>query len=264
MRLVTTVLNLFLLLLLSGCVRNQNEKPELVLFVAASLTDVVQEIGGEFSKQYEAVLVYNFASSGALAQQLIASPRADIFLSASQKWMDAVEQNEVLKAGSRETILRNRLVVIANQDSAFEIAQPEALAEVPFHFLSIGAPDSVPVGRYAKEWLESIPLAEHEHLWEQVESRVSPATDARAALIQVIGRTDTIGIVYETDFNSRATLVKQLWTVPVEEGPNIEYSGAVIQSTSDPDLALEFLHFIGSPKVQEIFVKHGFTPVEAR
>ena len=251
-----------LVLCLTGCHKAEQSKETLTLFVAASLTDVIQEIGDEYKKDRPVEIVYNFASSGALAQQLLASPRADLFLSASEKWMDAVENDGKLKEDTRKTFLSNHLVVIANAKSDYALNTPIEFAALPFRFLSIGDPASVPAGRYARSWLSSVNLEGGSNLWDQVSNRISPAPDVRSALIQVEGSSDVVGIVYETDYKVRPEGLRLLYRVPTGEGPKISYAVGILNETQLPDLAQDFLNYLATPEVSGIFEKYGFEPLK--
>ena len=250
-----------LALCFAGCHKADKQKETLTLFVAASLTDVIQEIGESYQKDHPVEIVYNFASSGALAQQLLASPRADLFLSASEKWMDAVENGGKLKSGARRTFLSNHLVVISNAKSDYELNAPIGLAELPFRFLSIGDPASVPAGRYAKLWLSSVDLEGGSSLWDKVSDRISPAPDVRSALIQVEGSVDVVGVVYETDYKVRPSGLRLLYRVPTGEGPKISYAVGILNETQSPDLAQDFLDYLGTLEISGMFEKYGFEPL---
>jgi molybdate transport system substrate-binding protein len=256
------ILTFFVATSFVGCGENETATKTLTVFVAASLTDVIQEVSVEFKKAHDVDIFHNFASSGALAQQLLASPRADLYVSASQRWTDAVERGGRIKDGTRRTLLSNTLVVIGHPSSTRAFEAPSDLLEWPFRFLAIGDPDSVPAGRYAKIWLESVRVDAATTLWEELQGRVSPAPDVRAALAQVEGSADVIGIVYRTDTIASGGQVRLLYEVPVEDGPKIEYPAAILRETPEPELAAEFLRFLSGPKARTLFEKHGFAVIE--
>jgi molybdate transport system substrate-binding protein len=222
------------------------------------LTDAFREVGAAFEQQGAAELIYNFASSGALAQQLLAAPRADLFLSANEDWMDEVEAGGRLVDGSRRTLLSNRLVVIGNRSSHYELASAAALCSPPFALLSLGDPASVPAGRYAREWLRSLPCPGGGSAWDRLEDRLAPAPDVRAALNQVIGSAAVAGIVYRTDWIARRAGVRLLLEVPADQGPPISYQAAILKTSKSPTLAHEFLDFLSGPVARPLFEKHGF------
>jgi molybdate transport system substrate-binding protein len=66
----------------------------------------------------------SFAASSVLARQIEAGGKADVFISADQKWMDYLQQRGLIEKASRRNLAGNRLVLIAPADSkvALEIA----------------------------------------------------------------------------------------------------------------------------------------------
>lgn len=253
---------LLLALVCAGCGDGADEKPvELLVAVAASLTDVVQEVGDRFATDRDVEIVYNFAGSGALAQQLIAAPRADVFLSASEHWMDEVESAGLLVPGTRASLVSNSLVIIANRGSSLALDDAAGLCEAEFRYLSLGDPESVPAGRYARRWLETTPCPEGGDAWTAVRDRVAPAPDSRAALNQVLGSRELVGIVYRTDYIARAREVRLLHEAGDAEGPTIRFPVAVLSASRTPALAREFVDFLSSPAAARVFDRHGFRPI---
>src|SRR5690606_36245107 len=56
--------------------------------------------------------VLSCAASGALARQVEQGAPADLFVSADEAWMDAVEAQDLLREGTRTDLLTNRLVLV--------------------------------------------------------------------------------------------------------------------------------------------------------
>src|SRR5262245_33745379 len=66
---------------------------ELVLSVAVSLKEAVEELGKGFAAERPGVtLRYNFGASGDLQKQIEAGAPVDVFLSAAQRQMDDLER----------------------------------------------------------------------------------------------------------------------------------------------------------------------------
>ncbi|KAF0095298.1 MAG: molybdate transport system substrate-binding protein [Puniceicoccaceae bacterium 5H] len=254
---------LWLVLCITGC-RDKNEEaaaqpPELVVYAAASLTDVLQEAAEAFERDRPAEVVYNFAGSGSLARQIMAAPQGDVFISANLDWMNKVQEDGKLQVETRRVLLSNQLVVIAHPSSDYRMGASSDLCGLGMRYLAVGDPAYVPAGRYAQQWLQGV-TCDAQPAWQALQDRLSPAPDVRAALGQVEASRDVVGIVYQTDAQAAGDRVRVIYPVPAEEAPPIRYSAAVLKSTEQPELALEFLDFLRSKAGQQIFERYGFTP----
>ena len=105
-------------------------------------------------------ITYNFGSSGSLQQQIEQGAPVDVFFSAAAKQMDALQKNQLLLEDTRRNLLQNQVVLIASTE-ADSIDDFADLTEA--NRISIGEPESVPAGKYAKEALTSL------NLYQQVE-----------------------------------------------------------------------------------------------
>lgn len=243
---------------LSGCQKRTDENPTtLTLYVAASLSDVIQELGNAFAEDTDTQMIYNSGGSGALARQMIAAPRGDLFFSANTEWMERAMEAGAIDSGSVHSTLANQLVLVAHRDSSLKIDSPQALCLKSIELLSIGDPAFVPAGSYAKQWLEGIACGES-NLWESIKNRVIPAIDVRAALAQVLSSHEALAIVYHSDYLSRAEHLQMLYRVPVESGPEIRYAFGRLSKAGNPLLADKFVDFLQTEQASDIFQKYGF------
>src|SRR5262245_44758227 len=122
MRRLFAILFLALVGLSCGKTGQKTKTDEVVVFAAASLREVMTEIGRAHEAQNPGShVIFNFAGSNELAQQILAAPKADLFLSASEDWMDKLEKAGRLEPGSRKALLSNRLVIVTSRDSALSI-----------------------------------------------------------------------------------------------------------------------------------------------
>ena len=252
----------FLLLAGSSC-RPGDGQPQgrLTVFAAASLTDVLEEVGRSFRNASGIGVDFNFAGSGTLARQILATDQGDAFVSANLRWMEEVVGAGKTLPDSNRRVLLNQLAVIARKDSDFSWENPRKLAELPFRYLAMGDPESVPAGGYARDWLRSVDLPDGSTLWDAVQDRVSPAPDVRAALSQVAADRSLLGIVYVTDARTRPESIQSIFEVPIPRSPRIEYAAAVLRSTDHPAAAELFLDFLTGPEASVIFEKAGFRPI---
>jgi molybdate transport system substrate-binding protein len=238
---------------------NGREDPiELTVYAAASTREALQAIDAKYSKEHDVKLVFNFGSSGDVSKQIIAGNKADVFLSADEKEMDRVAMEKLVLDCTRKPLLSNQLVVIESIDPAkpdFSVfSKPfaaEQLARPEIKLLSLANVESVPAGRYAKEWLEK------KMQWDAVKERVLPGVDVRAALAAVESAGAQAGIVYRTDA-ALSKKVRVVFAVPIDEGPRISYPVAVLKDRPHVDEAKAFADYLSGPAAREIFEQKGF------
>lgn len=225
------------------------------MFAAASLRDVLREVGTAFEEETAANVVFNFAGSNVLARQIEARPAADVFISADERWMDYVANLDLVAPGTRTARLGNRLVVVANAGSGMRLGQITDLAAADFSFLSLADPDAVPAGRYARATLQRA-RADATDLWSLLQHRVAPAPDVRAALALVAAMPDAIGIVYLTDALA-SDHVAVVLDIPEAASPTIRYAMAAI-GEHPTTATLQWLEFLQSDVAREILERYGF------
>ncbi|MDQ8208303.1 molybdate ABC transporter substrate-binding protein [Coraliomargarita sp. SDUM461003] len=258
-----------LLLLLSVCACSNepsagtSKQKEITIHAAVSLSAMVRELGDRFSAKHNLSINYNFASSGALARQLIAAPRGEIYLSANQQWMQRALEANAVDRTSAQALFANQLVLVSHTDAPIQTMEPLDICHATTMAttrISIGDPDYVPAGQYARAWLQSLSCGES-NAWEAVKERVIPATDAHAALARVQANRDMIGIVYLTDYLTQVNKLQLLHTIPTEATAPIHYYGAVINNSPHAATATAFLNYLQSKQNQQVVEKYGFTPI---
>jgi molybdate transport system substrate-binding protein len=216
-----------------------------VVLAAASLQEAMSEAADAWAMGGHPAPVLSFAGSSALARQIEQGAPADLFVSADEDWMDTLEQQELLRPGTRADLLSNRLVLIAPKGSA-----ARGLADLGDGRLALADPEAVPAGKYAKAALE------HLGQWQAVKDRIAPAENVRAALALVERGEAPLGIVYATDALASAK-VRVVLTFAADSHPPILYPIAILAASSDPDAAA-LRAFLASPEARRIFARHGF------
>jgi molybdate transport system substrate-binding protein len=231
-----------------------DDEVPLAIYAASSTRDVLLALEEGYEREHGVDLIFNFGSSGDLANQIVAAAKADVFLSADDKEMDKVEAARLVLDGTRRSLLSNQLVVVepADGQSIFSAPfEPMQLAQPALELLSLGNVETVPAGRYAKAWLEKVGV------WGDVAERVLPGVDVRAALAAVESGGAQAGIVYSTDA-ARSKGARVVHAVPFQEGPQISYPLAVLDGRPDEDEARAFAEFLASPAAGEAFIEAGF------
>lgn len=254
-KLIKWLLLSMIIAILFGCSSKGNEgteKTELSISAAASLTDALNELKQVYESEHDDVkITLNLGSSGKLATQIEQGAPSDIFLSASRSDMERLSVKVLVNESSVVDFTKNSIVVIANKSTADPLTSFEQLGDEDFDHLSIGEPDTVPVGRYTKEVLE------HLQLWTPLQNKLVMGSDVRQVLTHVEMGNAEYGIVYSTDaFVSDKVVVvaeaNSAWHTPVV------YPGAVIKDSKHPEKAQDFLDFISGEEGKEILKKYGF------
>jgi molybdate transport system substrate-binding protein len=230
----------------------------LTVFAAASLQDALNAAAKEFTATSGVSVKLSFDASSTLARQIEQGAPADLFASADTDWMDYLAKRSLIDPKSRVDLLGNRLVVVAPKDAPLsELALETAAIERALGGggrIATGAVETVPVGRYAKTALQKLGL------WAELQTRIAPAENVRAALAYVARGEAPLGIVYATDAAAEPK-VKVVATFPRDSHPPIIYPFAVTASAKG-DAAARFLAFLQSPPAHAIFAAQGFSFAE--
>ena len=164
----------------------------LVVSVAASVYDALDEIAGLYRTATGVTVALNAGGSNTLARQIVEGAKAGLFISADTRQMDDVEKAGRVVAGTRTRLLTNELAVIVPLDAPAERTVARVL-DGDVARLAMGEPAAVPAGVYGRAWLE------RQGAWARLEARVVPFPTVTAVVSAVAnGRVDA-GIVYRTD-----------------------------------------------------------------
>lgn len=241
--------------LLAGTARCHAQGP--TLFAAVSMKDVLEEIVRNYAADTGTRVLTAFASSSALARQIEQGAPADLFVSADDAWMDYLAQRDRIDVSTRVVLAANRLVLVAPADRpvAIEIARGLPLAQALGNGrLAIADPAHVPAGRYARAALISLAV------WDEVQARLAPADNVRAALNFVARGEAPLGIVYRTDAGEEKR-VRVVGVFPAGSHPEIRYPAAVVSASARAQAARRLLEHLRSARAAAVFARHGFLPV---
>ncbi len=256
----------FIFVFLFGCSRQKpgTESSPLLVFAAASLTDVLEPIAELYESKTGQPVSFNLAGTGTLARQIQAGVQADLFLSANERWMDEVETAGRVDAGTRIWWLSNELMVVGNRRGEVSIQEPGDWMDEAIGFVAVGDPSYVPAGKYAETWLQSMVIqreGENIDVWSELKSRnqLTFASDVRGALRQVMASRTAVGVVYRTDYLAFRDQLKLLLEMPDNLDCTARYSAAVLSSSQRPGKARDFLEFLQGNEASAILKQAGFS-----
>lgn len=236
----------------------------LNVFAAASLTEAFGKLGPQFEAEHPGVtVVFNFAGSQQLAQQLADGAPADVFASANQKQMDAAIASGRIANNQALPFVTNQLVVIVPTDNPANLTTLQDLAKPKLKLVLAAA--EVPVGLYALDFLDK---ATQDAAFgatfkdDVLKNVVSYEANVKAVLTKVVLGEADAGIVYGSDVTGTSAAAVQQIAIPAALNVIASYPIGTLQNSANPDSAAAFVAYVLSPAGQATLAEFGFTPLE--
>lgn len=230
---------------------------ELSVFAAASMTESMNEIAKLYQKvDPEVKLVYNFDSSGTLKTQIEQGAECDIFISAGQKQMNAINDKFVMP-GTRFNIVANKVVLIVPKGkNPTKINSFEDVVTDKVRLIALGNSD-VPVGQYSVEIFKNMGI------WDKLtaENKITYASNVKEVLAQTAEAAVSCGVVYSTDA-ATSKAVQVVANAPAGSHKPIVYPAAILKDTKNKEAAEKFAKFLRSKPCTKVFTKIGFSVPE--
>ena len=189
-----------------------------------------------------------YDSSGKLQTQIESGLDADIFFSAAEKQMNALNEEGLVLSDSITKLLENKIVLIlpaASENEDIKSFEDIVKAEM----IALGDPESVPVGQYSQESLTSLGL------WDEIQDKVSFGTNVTEVLNWVAESSADCGIVYATD---AATTDKVKVVAEAPEGSLAAPVVYPVARLNDDEATQKFFDFICSDEAMAVFEEYGF------
>ena len=249
--------------------QEEAEPQDLIVFAAASMTETLTELGDKYMADHPEInIIYTFDSSGTLKTQIEEGADCDIFISAAQKQMDALdatadaEKNpdglDFVDSDTRFDILENKVVLVVpegNPKNINSFDDMKAGLEGGSIKMAMGNED-VPVGQYTQKILAFYGL--DEAALAQAGS-ITYGSNVKEVTTQVAEGTVDCGVIYATDAYSAG--MDPVDTATEEMCGKTIYPAAILKGTSDKEAAQAFLDFLQEDDSKKVFEKFGFIPL---
>ena len=246
---------------------NDAEPITLVVFAAASMTETLTEIAGNYKTVAPNVtLRFNFDSSGKLLTQIEEGALCDLFISAAPKQMNALdgslkddaEKNpngqDMLLEGSRLNLLENKVTLAVPEGNPKGIESFDQLADLLQNgevMLAIGNSD-VPVGQYTQKIFAYYGIDE-----AAITDQLTYGNNVKEVTTQVTEAAADCGIIYATDaFSAGLTTVD---SATAEMCGQVIYPAAVLKD-GQTEAAQAFLDYLRTEEAMAVFQSVGFSP----
>lgn len=254
--------------LLAGCSNsNAQEKVELEIYAANSLTDAMNEAQEAYTKENPNVTFKDsqYEASGTLVQKIEAGGMPDIFISANKKNMDKVVESGKIGEDEPFDLFANDLVIVTAEDSDIDELD---LAQACDGSYTISVGDkNVPAGIYAKQALYTVGCYTSEsgtdgQITGPIKGKVTEADKAGSVCSYAQSGEVDLGFVYSSDI-MRYGGVRIVCTLPADTHQPIVYPAAVLKDSAHAEAAEAFLSWCQeSPDAQKIWQKWGFELTE--
>ena len=248
------------------------EPVTLYVSAAASMTESLDEVIANYTAENPNVTITpTYDSSGTLLTQIQAGADCDIFISAAQKQMNAIDETATegyegtnyVAQGTRVDLLQNKCALIVSPTttktiaswSDFETAIKSAQSASDLTFCMGNA--DVPVGQYTSAILTNLGLNEADMVAKGI---VSYGTNVKEVTSQVSTGAADCGIVYATDAYSAGLDIVDTASDELV-GKKVIYPAAVMANSANQEAAQAFLDYLQTDDAMAVFEKVGFTKI---
>lgn len=250
--------------------QNKDSGTELNVFIAASLSGVMEEVAAAYNADHPNVKInFNADSSGTLMTQIQEGFECDIFFSAAQKQMNELEKDGLIVEGTRKDVVNNQVCVVTYKGSGSKVTGLADIGEAESIALADG---SVPVGKYTREAMAaSGMLPETEDVSKITTQEISEALggveiseqgNVSKVRTAVIEGSCEVGTVYYSDTYGFEEDLEIIEKVSYDLTGNVIYPVCRIKNDNADDAknkaADEFYQFIISDEAKAIFDKYLF------
>lgn len=221
---------------------------EILVSAASDLTGAFKELGEMYEKESGNRVVFNFGSTGMLAQQIEGGAPVDLFAAANKRYVDELEKKGLIISETKRVYAIGR-IVLATSKGGVKLNSVEELGRPDIKRIAIANPSHAPYGMAAKEVMEK------NGIWNKIKDKVVYAENIRQAMqyletgnvdAAILARSVTIG----SDINYSP--------IPQELHSPIEQTLAVIKGGKNEKKARELAQFINGPKGRAVMDRYGF------
>ncbi len=242
----------------AGCAPAPTTKQPVQVFAGSASKQPLDEAARIFRERTGIPVTVTYGGSGTLLSQMILAKTGDVFIPASQDFMDTAEAKGVVDPTSRRTIAYLLPVLAVQKGNPLGITTLADLA-LPGRRVGIANPDTVVIGTIAAEMLNKAGL------WASVAPNV--VVQARSAddlaSILALGQVDAVlgWDVFDKWWPDKITVIP----LPTSQLTRVGSIVAALSTyTTIRGDAQQFLDFVSSPDGRAIFGRNGFQTTEPK
>lgn len=238
--------------LLAGCrgeTSNSTQPQTITVSAASDLTPAFQEVGRLFEQQSGTKVIFNFGSTGQLAQQIEQGAPVDLFAAANVSFIDGLEQKGLIIPGTRALYAQGRIALLTCDPSALRLERAADLARPEFRKVAIANPEHAPYGVAAREALQTAGV------WDVVSQKIVYGENVSQTLQYAeSGNVDVAIVALSLSTQSKCRSV----LIPAEMHRPLNQALAVIKGTKHEQEARRFAAFVNSDAGRAVMRRYGF------
>jgi molybdate transport system substrate-binding protein len=227
---------------------------EITVAAAADLQFAMQEVGARFQQESGKTVKLIYGSSGNFAQQLQNGAPFDMFFSANLDYPRQLEGAGLTEPGTFYQYAIGKIVVWVPNASKLDVSSGlKALLDPSIKKIAIANPEHAPYGKAA------VAAMQKENIYEQVKDKfVLGENISQTASFVASGSADVGVVALSLALSPNMKDKGRYAEVPAGDYPAIEQACVIMRSSKNKDIAQQFLKFVQSSPVRELFQKYGF------
>lgn len=223
----------------------------LVVSAASNLMLAFEELGARYEQETGTPVIFNFAASGQLAQQIDQGAPVDLFVAANVAFVEDLAAKGRVLPDSVQVYGRGRITLWTRADTPLGVEMVEDLLKPETRRVAIANPEHAPYGMAARQALQTAGV------WERVQAKLVMGENVRQALqFAETGDVDVaiVPLSLSLPSDGRWTLISEDLHAPIDQAL------AVVADSPRRPQARDFAAFITGPQGRSILRKYGFVP----
>ena len=229
------------------------EATELLVYSGAGLKKSMEEIKTKFEEEHPNVTIqYIYAGSGQLLAQLEQSGKGDVFIVGSKPTFDDAAAKDLTMEGF--PVAHHTPCIVTAKDNPHNIQTLQDLAKDGIK-VALGDPEANAIGKTAAKMFEKNKI-------EGVEKNVVVKTGTVNDLFMAIesGNADTAIVTKDGAFNNQDKV--NIVDIPDDQNIDQIITASALKTTTQEELANEFVTFLQSDEAKTFWENLGFKPVQ--
>ena len=236
---------------LFSCLKNKEEKDDIIIFASASLMNPLIEICTNYEKETGKRIGCTFDSSGRLRKQIQSGAYSDLYFSASAREMNILKSIDLLYNDSITNVLKNDIVLVVPKNSNIYLDSFWDLTNDYVRKIAVGESMTSSIGQYTEEILKKFDI------YDMISDKIIYGKDIKEVIDLVKNDKIDCGIVYITEAILNNNNDLQIAAEP-KTHTDIVYSIAVLKKSLKEKEARDFINYLFSEKSINILKDYGF------